>query len=334
MIGIGFVLRQYHQEMSLEPPRKYVTEFAINMVGLGVVLLTQEYFSSLETLAVAQRLSENPCHIYIIARRPRVLFDADAFVVDSDSISGRYLLQEGLSLTPYPFTLSNHLGESDLRIKCPYPHTAVTIYSALGERLHHSQASLFVSKSGPEDLQSKLALEVVYVGQAFGTDGVRTAPDRLKSHSTLQAIYSEAISRSPDKEIWLSLWNFESRLFANIDGRSQNYLSTDEADDEHIYDVLSTEIEEQQQINFTEAALIKYFQPQYNVRFKINFPSQLHRSYLQCYDLDIHSLIVEVNTEHFGASLWSSTVTPNLHHLITFTFHSSAERRALFDLLV
>jgi hypothetical protein len=49
---------------------------------------------------------------------------------------------------------------------------------------------------------------------------------------------------------------------------SKQYGTTTEEDDEHIDSVLGTEITEQQQINFTKAALIRYFDPEYNVLFR------------------------------------------------------------------
>ena len=42
-----------------------------------------------------------------------------------------------------------------------------------------------------------LDLEVLYVGQAYGPDGRRSASERLAKHETLQAIYGEAVRRSP-----------------------------------------------------------------------------------------------------------------------------------------
>lgn len=316
---------------SQTPPRKFATEFAVNMVGLGVVLLTQEDFPMLESPEVAVRLKESPCHIYMVCRRPRLMFDPDSFSVCQETITGRFLLQDGLTLTPHPFTAANHLGTTELRIECPYPHTAITMFSPSGKRLHHSKAALLARYIGSKELRDQLALEVLYIGQAYGTDGQRTAPDRLKAHSTLQAIYSEAISRSPDKEVWLTLWNFEPQLLTFVDGWTKQFLTTFEEDDAHIHQVIATPVSEQQRINFTEAALINYFKPEYNITFKNIFPSPAHATYSECYELDINSVVVEVNTEDFDACLWTPSVKGEWHHLITYGLHSAEERRSMFD---
>jgi hypothetical protein len=318
---------------SQKPARKFATEFGVNMVGLGVVLLTQEDFPQLESPEVAERLRVNPCHIYMVCRRPRLMFDKDSLSVSQETISGQFLLQEGLTVTAYPFTARNDVG-TELRLECPYPHTAITMFSPAGERLHHSKAALLARYIGSEELRTKLALEVLYIGQAYGTDGKRTAPDRLKAHSTLQAIYSEAISRSPDKEVWLALWNFEPQLLTFIDGLTKQYQTTFEEDDAHIHQVISTPISGQQRINFTEAALINYFKPEYNITFKNIFPSPAHATYSECYELDINSLIVEVDTEDFDACLWTPSVEEKWHHLITYGLHSAEERRSMFDFFI
>jgi hypothetical protein len=150
----------------------------------------------------------------------------------------------------------------------------------------------------------------------------------------LQAIYSEAISRSPDKEVWLALWNFEPQLLTFIDGLTKQYQTTFEEDDAHIHRVISTPISGQQRINFTEAALINYFKPEYNITFKNIFPSPAHATYSECYELDINSLIVEVDTEDFDACLWTPSVEEKWHHLITYGLHSAEERRSMFDFFI
>jgi hypothetical protein len=314
--------------------RKFLSEFGINMVGLGVLLLQQDDFPQLSDPAIAAKLDENPCHIYTICRRPRMMFDQSSIKLDGKTISGDFLVQDANDRRAYPFAVVNGLGENDLRIECPYPHTQLRIYDEAGDLIHRSKAASLATLYGSRDVRSELALEVLYVGQAFGRKSKRTASERIRSHSTLQSIYSEAILRSPDKEIWIVLWHFEPRLIASFDGRWNQYEASSDQDDAHLHTVLNTPLNEQQQINFTEAALINYFKPQYNYLFRDVFPSPAHRTYSQCYDLDINSLTVEVNTEDFHAPLWSENVQREWHHIITYHFHSTAERRSMFDPLV
>jgi hypothetical protein len=197
----------------------------------------------------------------------------------------------------------------------------------------NGKTAVLAQSLGPQ-FQKYLACEVLYVGQAFGENGSRTAPDRLESHSTLQEIYSDACSRAPDKEIWFCLWNFDPWLLVSFDGRQQEYGTSTEVDSEHIDTVLNTDITEEQRINFTEAALIRYFQPEYNVIYKDSFPSPKHTDYSECYNLDVNSVAVELNTEESKVILWSEAVSPRWIHFIQYALHNKEERKAMFDFLL
>ncbi len=175
-------------------------------------------------------------------------------------------------------------------------------------------------------------MEVLYVGQAYGKDGSRNASDRLQCHTTLQGIYAEAIRKSPDQDIWLIVSSFEPLLLCSFDGRSQNYLTTDQQDSDHMKEVVDNDMTEQQQINFTEAALIKYFRPPYNKEYKDTFPNPAHSTYSECYDIDLNMVCVEVQTEDLMLGLWSEKVDPSWIHFCSFPLHSREDRVYMFEL--
>ena len=158
--------------------------------------------------------------------------------------------------------------------------------------------------------------------------------NRLLCHSTLQSIYADSICSHPDKEIWIILWHFEPLTICSFDGRHKVYEATFEQDKEHMYTVLNKLITEQQMINFTEAALIKYFKPFYNDKFKYNFPNQAHKTYAECYDIDLNAVIVELQTDEVFCKLWSEGVESNWLHIAKFLLHSTEERRSMFDFYI
>ena len=61
-----------------------------------------------------------------------------------------------------------------------------------------------------------LEYEILYIGQAYGKDGKRTALDRLASHETVQKIYTHSLTNNPDCDIWILLTTFSqvSLLFS------------------------------------------------------------------------------------------------------------------------
>jgi hypothetical protein len=315
-------------ECMLPVSRKYFTEFAVNMFGTRKVLLQQDMLMDPN---LKDRLpTHDPFHIYMIARRPRLAFDPTTLFCDKDIFRGTFTRQVQSTFERHDFEVANLIGRDDLRFDCPYPHTTCELLTPEGVPIAGGKVAFLVGNFGLR-FRHLLDLEILYIGQAYGEDGSRVAPERLKSHSTLQHIYSEAIARSPDMDIWIVLWAFEPLMITSMGGFEKTFQTTFDEDDLHREKVMNSTISEQQQINFTEAALIRYFQPPYNVIYKDSFPSPAHTTYAQCYDLDLNGVHVELQTEDIGTRLWSQTVKPQWVHFASFDLHSSEDRKSMFD---
>jgi hypothetical protein len=307
--------------------RKYISEFGLNMFGAGCVLLQQDRLNKLEGTPFG---AGSPCHIYLIGRRPRVVIMPESVQFKDGLVIGEFIIQRGAISEKHGFSTANIFGTEKLKFECPYPHSEFKIADAAGNGLMWGKVALLVAMLD-SNFWALLDFEVLYVGQSYGDEGNRSAPDRLQSHSTLQKIYAEAIRLSPDKEIWISLWSFETLLLSSFDGMAKTYGTTDEQDTQHLEKVLNTQITEQQKINFTEAALIRYFQPEYNILFKDTFPNPAHKTYAECYDIDLNLVSVELQTETLKCRFWSPKITPAWVHFATFPLHSPEERRSMFD---
>lgn len=304
--------------------RKYFSEFGLNMLN-GVQLLLQQ-----EDLDQIDQIGMEP-HIYMICRRPRITLVPDSVRFTENKVAGEFRKQIKDQYISIPFETNNLLGTSEVTLRCGYPYTDYTIIDKAGNKISSGKSALLLANLGPE-FWEHLDLEVLYVGQAYGKDGSRTASERLKSHSTLQGIYAEAIRNSPDQEIWLIVSTFKPLLLASFDGRSKIYATTDQEDCEHMNKVIHHDMTEQQQINFTEAALINYFQAPYNKIYKGSFPNPAHTTYSECYDIDLNMVCVEVQTAELGLRLWSEAVEPNWIHFCSFPLHSRKERVYMFEM--
>ena len=141
----------------------------------------------------------------------------------------------------------------------------------------------------------KNEMEVLYVGQAYGGNGQRSAIDRLKSHEKLQKILAECNIEYPHKRIYILLMEMETQLFSAFNGIEKEFEVSEEKSEEHLNEVMSNLPIEKQVINITEAAIINYFKPKYNNKFVNNFPSVNHGSYRQYYDLDYNKIIIELD---------------------------------------
>jgi hypothetical protein len=121
-------------------------------------------------------------------------------------------------------------------------------------------------------------------------------------------------------------------MLSSFDGRKTDAVSSLKEDDAHIKKVFAGSISERQQIAFTEAALIRYFQPRYNRIFRDTFPNPEHSTYRECYDIELNMVSVELQTDELGVRLWSQSAEPDWIHFCTFPLHSREDRVYMFDL--
>lgn len=286
-----------------------------------------------------QRIAaEHQFHIYMICRKPRITFDRSSVTYGEGTVSGKFVVHKRGERIDVPFTSPNSIRPPERDIVCEYPFTEVTVVDAQGQQVNRMLASDFFRGlrdcfHDPSQIE-QLDMEVLYVGQAYGSDGNRTAPDRLRAHETLLAIHSQAAARSPDDEIWIGMLAFEAPwLIMSIDGREET-ATTLEEDAEHAGVLMSDPVSERQRICFAEAALIRYFQPEYNSMFKNVFPSPAHESYRECYEADLNAVSVELNFEEFPLRVYSPTVAADFVHYARFALNSPELRRSMFEDLV
>ena len=111
---------------------------------------------------------------------------------------------------------------------------------------------------------------------------------------------------------------------------------TEEESDKHMHDVLSNLPQLDQVINITEAALINYFKPEYNINFVENFPNENHKGYKQYFDLDYNALCVEIDLEFDGLNwvqLYSDTnkITTSFD-FIQYQLYNDNNRLSMYDI--
>lgn len=302
-----------------------MSEFGLGMQSSLFLVLQQD---GLPRLKHSRIFENDPCHIYMISRRSRISLMPETIQITEYDIQCNVKVQNESKSKEYRVGFANNVGTTNFKIECSYPHTEFKVVLAGGSVFSEGKVANLMHFAQP--YAGYLDLEVLYIGQSFGVDGAKYAPERLVSHSTLQGIYAEAMRQTPDKEIWLVLCSFQEIMMVSFDGSSE-YKTTNEEDDEHMFRVLNTEVSLQQKINFTEAALIKYFRPEYNRTFKNNFPNPAHSTYKECYDLEINQVHVELDTELLGCRLWSPAIEAGWNHIAVFPLWSKEDRKDMFD---
>jgi hypothetical protein len=315
--------------------RKHLSEFGINMQAERKVVCR---LSELDYLASTNYFNgEHPCHIYFIGTRPKVIIDKNGFKFDRSSFTIRFKaqLQDEYEELELKFQRNNH--ENGLRFETKYPYFSFKIFENEKEIVYTNGPALLQSM-GPNkigDFYKYLDFKVWYIGQSYGVEGARTAPDRLKSHSTMQSIFEEINKNNPDKDVILGLFTFKQWVMMSFDGTMNLNEKENSEDEDHLgkltNNIFVEGINEQQEINFTEAALIRYFKPEYNEKFKNTFPSPAHSSYSTCYDIDLNSVSIEFLTYDLKLRFYSNEVKSSWEHYATFNLHNYEDRKGMFD---
>ena len=314
-------------------PIRHMTEFSIIMKMTKITLCQQDDLDS--DLIRNEFNDEYPCHIYFICKRPRVIINPEKCKFNGNIMELNFSVQKGFEFHERTMKLWGPTDCSNFKINSKFPYTWFQITDNEKEIIY-ARSSLYYNMH-LNDYDNDMDLEVLYIGQSYGVDGARTSPDRLKQHKTLQKIYSEAIQNNPDFDIWLNLLSFERVMITSFDGinkypkenRGDNIKRVSTA----MHKFMTNTLNKQQIINFTEASLIKYFKPIYNIEYKDKFPNPAHKSYSECYDLDVNSVCFELETDVIYTRLFTREMRPAFEHYGSFTMESRKKRISMFDIL-
>ncbi|WP_238028032.1 MULTISPECIES: hypothetical protein [unclassified Photobacterium] len=87
---------------------------------------------------------------------------------------------------------------------------------------------------------------------------------------------------------------------------------------------------EQERISLFEAALIRYFYPQFNKEFKDSFPSTNLKVLQDCYKKDFSAVFAEIFIDELPFKLRSEKVGVSHYHCAKHNLHIEKEREAFF----
>jgi hypothetical protein len=303
--------------------RKYMAEFALHTyTSYGAIC----YPHDLDTLDAKRKY-----HIYMINLIPKLSFVEDSLEISKHEISVSVRLRTELEDRIEKFTLSiaKDIDHTQLTFEFDKPLKSITIKNSKGHGSMIRVLPFYLQQT-----ENRMDCEIIYIGKSFGKNGERNAIQRLKSHSTLQEIQSELLFDPPIKDLAITLWEFTPQLISSFDGRSKEYEKSEEEDMQHMKGILNAQAIKvnDQIINITEAALINYFKPDYNEKFKDNFPDIEHVGYRHYYDLDYNSLLVEIDTDTIVSKIFSKERAYPHFGAIEYNLHPENIRKSMFDI--
>ncbi|EKN6016545.1 TPA: hypothetical protein ACVBYD_002974 [Yersinia enterocolitica] len=314
--------------------RKFVTEFCLSYMNSFTTMISAQELLSNGELTPEQSEMVSRCNIYIIAARPMPYFKPETIKHENNQLSGVLAWRVDGKENQMEFNNYKWILEDDaIKIDCQYPNREIISRNEIGSEVTRVSSSFLASYFSKKLFDSCHELndyEVLYIGQALGKQGNRTAYERLKSHSTLQKILAQVGYKYPDKEIMIYMYEFNNaQMYTSIDGRAEN-ADNSPKNEARLIHAIKNPPSKSQKIGLIEAGLIRYFQPEYNEHFKIAFPSTKHRVLQSCRNLDVTGLAIEIDCTDMIYSLYSPTVRTNDHHLAQIDLVSESERLSFF----
>lgn len=289
-------------------------EHAIGMYATSYCTIPAEGIYEKDQLESLKPVVEK-CHIYLIGYTPRIdlvqVEQKERLLVLHFQILGKH---HSISYElPDDLTLSREGEDYFLR-------------DSKGERFWPDAVEM---QSRLSAKSKAIGFEVKYIGQAYGDGGSRNALDRLLKHETLQKI---ALKGAPvDHRITLLLLEIQpsNQLITMMNPYAQNTEEGPSRIRQGLDKLYNTS--EAERISLYEAALIRYFYPDFNKEFKDSFPSTNLKILQDCYEKDFAAVIAEICIDELPFHLWSSSVPPKLHHLAKHDLHRDVDRRIFFN---
>lgn len=293
--------------------RRFEVEHALSMYAYSYVNLPAACIYDASALMPFADTIET-CHIYFIGYLPRVSILGSKQQDRTVSIQLGYL-NESRSVS-WEFPEGARLKKSNGRwfVEAEngqrYAPTSDQILTRLGQQ------------------HAPLEFDIKYIGQSYGRDGKRSALDRLLSHETLQKI---ALRQAPPGyEIGLVL------VAVQPSNQLLTVLNPHAKEEDHDESRLQAGLDklfgtsERERVALYEAAMIRYFQPEFNIEFKDSFPSTRLKILQDCYNKDFSAVFAEFCFDDTPFLLRSSAVEPIRYHVASYDLHSEEDRRAFF----
>jgi len=309
--------------------RKYVTEYGFGYMNSFTSMVTAYQLMKGGAMSEEMQNELSKCHLYIIAARPLPYFDPESLKHENNMLSGKLCYKvKGEEFKVVFKDYRWKLEDNAVSVSCNYPHKEIVSLDENNKETDiYLPASYLASKLNERCFND---YEVLYVGQALGNQGNRSALERLKSHSTFQKIMGMTNHEYPDQEIMIFMYQFDNKqIFTSIDGAAKGADMSDD-NEARLQEAAKNPPKKKQEIGMIEAALIRYFRPHYNEIYKIKFPSTKHKVLKSCYDLDATGIVVELNSTDLNYSLYSDAAPISDHHIVQIDLVSSENRMSFF----
>ncbi|NEX73530.1 hypothetical protein G4911_01895 [Aeromonas rivipollensis] len=293
---------------------KFGIEHALDLYASSFVIMPAEYIYEKNKLAQFERVIKK-CHIYFIGYEPIIDFTAANQVGDTIVLDFLVANEERhLQIGPMPEDVK-FIKENELHY----------LLKPNGDRFWFADNEIVkMLNSQPTGIH----FEVKYIGQAYGTNGSRNALERLTKHETLQKISLKGVPSG--YRLSLLLLEIEPNIRL-VTAFTPNAKVTGNENERIKYglDKLNG-TSEAEQVSIFEAAMIKYFSPEYNKEFKNSFPSTNLKILQDCYKKDISAVFAQICIDEIPYKIFSQSVEAKQYHISKHDLQNDSERKVFF----
>ena len=307
---------------------KHISEAGLKFSFFKYQICQLDEFDDIERQAAKDELKAY--NLYFICQRNKIGINPDYIKINKNSIELEFEVYDNRGNYNVPFVIKNTFNSNSLSIKSKYPYDNFELINENNESVYFNKSTYVLDECLFDDnfsfivpRPSFLDFDILYIGQSMRNSN-KPVIDRLKmSHKTLKKIIKE--EENIDKDIYIILCSFIMDGIIEIKGETINI----EVESERLNNFIKIglKLTPRQETTLTEAALIKYFQPKYNVHYKNSFPKKHNKSYDECYKLDLNSISIRINSELI---FFSESIETNNNHLINFPLVNYLDRQQLF----
>lgn len=247
------------------------------------------------------------CHIYLLAKRPRLSFIPGTLKVNDERVVFQLSWRVAGVHHSKPVALprSMFLAEEKTFEIGGHPHREMISRgddgAVVATTMLANAAHVLLLPDHAKDL------EVVYVGKGLR----RSAQDRLKNHTTLQRILADALSNDPDSEIFALVYAFNKRVHGLFENAAASAVGVPRARQ------LNLSLDDQ--VALIEACCVAYFQTsKYNTHY-LDFPRQDSPRLGPLRAAGVTSIVVQLDQTNIGAvRIFSHGRAPeSTHYIVT-----------------
>jgi hypothetical protein len=295
--------------------KKFNVEHALSLYADSYSLFPARTIYDKEALKPLMPVIER-CHIYLIGKVPKMTL-ADARLSEQTLFISMKVLGKTYEVG-WPLPEGMKLKEEN---------GAWCLFDDRGPRGWVSDDDIFQKMSRTHDC---LHFDIQYIGQAYGEDGSRSALDRLLKHETLQKIAVNGVPEGYRLELLLLEVVPGTRVITVFNPKAEDKTQGAGRIKAGLDKLFGTD--EKERVSLFEAALIRYFRPPFNSKFKDSFPSTNMKVLKDCYDKDFSAVIAEVGFDgKLAYKLFSGEVAAKDHHMASFNLSTEGDRAVFFS---